>query len=197
MIKINCTSCHKPLSIDETKLPMKEVSFPCPSCKTKLKIDRRRLAAPTPVPTPEPEAAAGDEEDELREKALLIGTDSPQARQALKTLGRHVVHFPSSAAARDVFLQEYPTLVVFNAGQVGAPPIADMAPMLQLSAVDRRKGFFVLVADNLRTSDGNAAFLYNVNLVVASKDVGSLSQIYKDAITFHERLYVNIAALAG
>ena len=36
MIKIVCTSCQKPLSLDETKLPMKEVSFPCPVCKTKL-----------------------------------------------------------------------------------------------------------------------------------------------------------------
>ena len=36
MIKITCTSCQKPLSLDESKLPMKEVSFPCPVCKTKI-----------------------------------------------------------------------------------------------------------------------------------------------------------------
>src|SRR5436189_132474 len=45
MIKIVCTSCQKPLSLDETKLPMKEVSFPCPVCKTKLTVDRRNLNA--------------------------------------------------------------------------------------------------------------------------------------------------------
>ena len=52
MIKIVCTSCQKPLSLDETKLPMKEVSFPCPVCKTKLSVDRRTLenpAAATPA----------------------------------------------------------------------------------------------------------------------------------------------------
>ncbi|HET7711029.1 MAG TPA: hypothetical protein VFL80_03785, partial [Thermoanaerobaculia bacterium] len=46
MIKIVCTSCQKPLSLDETKLPMKEVSFPCPACKTKLTVDRRTLEGP-------------------------------------------------------------------------------------------------------------------------------------------------------
>ena len=50
MIKITCTNCQKPLSLDETKLPMKEVSFPCPVCKTKLTVDRRNLGASPAVP---------------------------------------------------------------------------------------------------------------------------------------------------
>lgn len=196
MIKIICTSCQKPLSVDETKLPMKEVSFPCPSCKTKLKIDRRKIgaaAAPEPVPLAGP-AESGQEE--FGEKALLIGNDSPQLRQALRSIGRQVVHYPSSEAARDFFLQEYPSPVVFSPSQITAPPIAEMAPMLQVMPVDRRKGFFILIADNLRTFDGNAAFLYNVNLVVATKDLGSFAQIFRDADTFHQRLYVNVAAFA-
>ena len=196
MIKITCTNCHKPLSVDETKLPMKEVSFPCPSCKTKLKIDRRKIGAAAAVVEPQPIAAPAEagEEELLGEKALLIGTDTPQLRQALKSIGRQVVHYPTSEAARDFYLQEYPNLVVFNPSQITAPPIPEMAPMLQVLPVDRRKGFFVLVADNLRTFDGNAAFLYNVNLIVASKDLGSFAQIYRDADSFHQRLYMNVAA---
>src|SRR5688572_4832186 len=198
MVKITCTSCQKPLSIDETKLPMKEVTFPCPSCKTKLKIDRRTLpgaagaggetaSAPTPPPA---------EDEGFGEKALVIGTDSPQVRQALKSIGRQVVHFGSAEAARDFFLQEYPSIVVFSSQQIGPPPIAELAPLLQITPGDRRKSFFVLVADNLRTLDGNAAFLYNVNLVVATKDLGSFQQIHRDADIYHQRLYVNINAFA-
>ena len=41
MIRITCTSCQKPLSLDETKLPMKEVAFPCPVCKVKLTVDQQ------------------------------------------------------------------------------------------------------------------------------------------------------------
>ena len=43
MIRITCTTCQKPLSLDETKLPMQEVAFPCPVCKVKLTVDRRTL----------------------------------------------------------------------------------------------------------------------------------------------------------
>ena len=44
MIRITCTNCQKPLSLDETKLPPdKEVAFPCPVCKTRLTVDRRSL----------------------------------------------------------------------------------------------------------------------------------------------------------
>lgn len=190
-MKIICTSCQKPLSIDETKLPMKEVAFPCPSCKTKIKVDRRKLAA-APAPEPQAISAAEAEEEAFGEKALLIGNDQPQIRQALKALGRQVIHFPSSEAARDFFLQEYPSLVVFNPAQVSAPPVPDMAPLLQITSVDRRKGFFVLVADNLRTLDGNAAFLYNVNLIVATKDLPNFDRIFREADGFHQRLYANM-----
>jgi len=64
-----------------------------------------------------------------------------------------------------------------------------MQPIIGLMPADRRKSFFILVADNLRTLDGNAAFLYGVNLVVAPKDLQSFTQIYKDAYGYHERLY--------
>jgi hypothetical protein len=70
-----------------------------------------------------------------------------------------------------------------------------MAPIISLTPVDRRKSFFVLVSENLRTLDGNAAFLYGVNLVVAAKDLGQFPQIYKDALTAHERLYASMNAV--
>lgn len=194
MIKINCTSCQKPLSIDESKLPMKEVTFPCPSCKAKLKIDRRKLAG---APVAEAAVEAPQAEETYEEKALLVGNDSPQLRKALQSVGRQVVHFPTSEAARDLFLAEYPGLVVFSPGNLTAPPVNDMAPMLQVTPADRRKSFYVLVSDNLRTLDGNAAFLYNVNIVVATKDLGSFPQILREASAFHDKLYANLTALGS
>jgi hypothetical protein len=64
-----------------------------------------------------------------------------------------------------------------------------MLPIIALAPNDRRRSFFVLVSENLRTLDGNAAFLYGVNLVVAQKDLGSFPQIYRDASAYHDRLY--------
>jgi uncharacterized protein YbaR (Trm112 family) len=191
MIKIVCTSCQKPLSLDETKLPMKEVTFPCPACKTKLTVDRRKLeGAPAPVPGASPEAAPASEEDEgFGAKALIVGNDSPALRQAAKLIGFMPIHVATAQQARDYYMQEYPPVVFLNPGQTTAPPLEAMQPIVSLAPNDRRRSFFILVSDNLRTLDGNAAFLYGVNLIVAQKDLGSFQQIYRDASTYHDRLY--------
>ena len=198
MIKITCTSCQKPLSLDESKLPMKEVSFPCPVCKTKLIVDRRTLGGSSPGTAPAappeplgvPEEEPGDDHDnDFGSKAFVVGSDSPALRQAAKLIGFLPVHFPTAEQARDRFMQEQPQVILINPPQMTPPPLEAMQPIISLTPGERRKSFFVLVAENLRTLDGNAAFLYGVNLVVAPKDLGTFPQIYKEAFTYHERLY--------
>ena len=192
MIKIVCTSCQKPLSLDETKLPMKEVSFPCPVCKVKLTVDRRNLEMANAAAAPAGEIhppESHDDDDAFGAKALIVGNDHPALRQAAKLVGFVPVHFAEAKQARDYFMQEYPPVVFLHPAQVSAPPLEAMAPIVALAPSDRRKAFFILVAENLRTLDGNAAFLYGVNLVVATKDLGAFQQIYRDAFTYHERLY--------
>lgn len=206
MIKITCTSCQKPLSLDETKLPMKEVSFPCPVCKTKLTVDRRNLGAAAPAAAPAAPAAApaaasdegGDDGDdhtnEFGAKAFIVGSDSPVLRQAAKLIGFLPVHFATAEQARDRYLQETPHVILLNPAQITPPPLETMQPIVGLTPSDRRKSFFVLFSDTLRTLDGNAAFLYGVNLVVANKDVGNFPQIYREAHNYHERLYASMNA---
>jgi predicted RNA-binding Zn-ribbon protein involved in translation (DUF1610 family) len=193
MIKITCTSCQKPLSLDETKLPMKEVSFPCPVCKAKLIVDRRNLPGEqAAAPAIEPAGAAGadnDDENEFGSKAFIVGSDNAALRQAAKLIGFLPVYFATAEQARDRFMQEAPPVVFLHPAQITPPPLDVMQPIIGLMPADRRKSFFILVADNLRTLDGNAAFLYGVNLVVAPKDLQSFTQIYKDASGYHERLY--------
>ncbi len=190
MIRIVCTSCQKPLSLDETKLPMKEVTFPCPACKTKLVVDRRKLEGAAVAAPAAPEGTDASEEDEgFGAKALIVGNDHAGLRQAVKLVGFMPMQIATAQQARDYFLQEFPPLVILNPGQVTAPPLESMQPIISLTPVDRRKSFFVLFSENLRTLDGNAAFLYGVNLVVAHKDLGAFQQIYRDATAYHERLY--------
>ena len=199
MIKIVCTSCQKPLSLDETKLPMKEVTFPCPVCKTKLTVDRRNLPGGDAPPQSEqavaemPDASHPDDEG-FGAKAALVGADSPAIRQALKLIGFMPLYFASAPAARDFFNQEAPQVIFIYPVQMTPPPLQDFSPIVSLMPADRRKTFMVLVADNLRTLDGNAAFLYGVNLVVATKDLPQFPQIYRDAHGYHERLYAQMNA---
>jgi hypothetical protein len=196
MIKIVCTSCQKPLSLDETKLPMKEVSFPCPVCKTKLTVDRRNLEMGAAAAAPQVAPETQEEGEGFGTKALIVGNDHPALRQAAKLIGCMPLHMPAAAQARELFVQEYPPVVMLNPAQVTAPPLESMQPIVSLTPADRRKAFFILFAENLRTLDGNAAFLYGVNLVVAFKDLAAFQQIYREAMAYHERLYAPLNAAA-
>lgn len=203
MIRITCTNCQKPLSLDETKLPMREVSFPCPVCKAKLSVDRSTMASQetaAPVaPAVEPEVATNgsdeDHADELGSKALIVGKDDPALRQAAKLMGYLPVFHADPVKAREFFNQEFPHVVMINPPQVTPPPLESMAPIISLIPADRRKSFFVLVAENLRSLDGNAAFLYGVNLIVSTKDLAQLPQIYREGHLEHERLYASLNAV--
>ena len=189
-MRIPCPACQRPISFDENKLPLREVTFPCPSCKAPVTFDRRSL-------TPEPAAPAPPvplDDDPLdtdldARKALLVGADSPALRQAARTLGFQVIHMPAAEAARDLYLQDYPPLVLLSPAQLTRPPLAEMQPLTSLAPVDRRRGYFVLVADGLKTLDGTVAFLYDVNLVVAAKDLPSIERIWEEAQAQHRKLY--------
>jgi hypothetical protein len=190
MIRIVCNSCQKPLSLDETKLPDKEVAFPCPVCKTKLSVDRRNYV------TGERQAPeAPDESEGFGAKAVIVGADSPALRQASKLVGFLPVYFATAPEARDFYMQEYPQVVMINPAQMTPPPLEVMQPIISLTPADRRKAFFILFSDNLRTLDGNAAFLYGVNLVVAPKDLPAFPQVYREAFAYHERLYSSMTSV--
>lgn len=195
MIRITCTNCQKPLSLDETKLPMREVAFPCPVCKVKLTVDRREYEAAPSQPAaaaPEPAASHHDDDDHSNDfgsKALIVGNDHAGIRQGAKLVGFLPVVQPDPVKAREFFNQEQPQLVFLHPAEMGPPPLDGFAPIMSVVPAERRKSFFILVADNLRTLDGNAAFLYGVNLVVATKDLGQFPQIFRDAQAAHERLY--------
>lgn len=205
MIRITCTSCQKPLSLDETKLPMREVTFPCPVCKARLNVDRRELenagAAAAAVPAAPAVATRIDEEEDddhenaFGTKAMIVGADDPALRQAAKLVGHLPVQFADPLKARDFYMQEFPPLVFVHPAQMAPPPLDSMGPILSLVPADRRRSFFVLVADNLRTLDGNAAFLYGVNLVVAKKDLPQFPDIYREAFAAHQRLYAGMNAV--
>lgn len=197
MIKITCTNCQKLLSLDETKLPMSEVNVPCPVCKTKLLVDRRKLEAGAAQPAAPhvPAAEPPDEGEGFGEKALIVGNDHPALRHAAKLIGCIPLHMPTAQQAREFFVQEYPPVVMLNPAQITAPPLESMQPIVALTPADRRKAFFILFSDNLRTLDGNAAFLYGVNLVVALKDLAAFQQIYREALSYHERLYAPMTAV--
>jgi hypothetical protein len=193
MIRVTCAACQKPISVDETRLPLQPVTFPCPACKAPLTVDRRTFAPEAPAP-PAPAPDLPEEEDDLGPKALIVGADSPALRQAARDLGLQPVFFPTVEAGRDFFQEKFPPVVFLAPTQLTRPPLTEMQPLTALSASDRRRGFFILVADGLKTLDGTVAFLYDVNLVIAAKDLPSIRRIYHDAEGEHQRFYAAFRA---
>jgi len=197
MVKITCSNCGKQLSIDETKLPMKEVKFPCPQCKADQFFDRTKMEAEAEAPAAAPAAAVAPAADDFGlPQAMLIGKEIPGIRDTVRGMGLNLNVFADATQARDFYYREYPHLVILSPSKMTPPPLEEMGPILSVSPIDRRKGFFVLVADNLRTLDGNAAFLYNVSLVVATKDVPQFAKIYSEGHRFHEKLYKSFTLLS-
>jgi predicted Zn finger-like uncharacterized protein len=194
-----CPKCRKQLSVPDDKVPATQFTVKCPQCTHPITVDPKVSPAAKASVAPSPAGFAGaepseeyDVADDFGEKALLVGIDSQTIRQVVKSLGLVPIHMAAPDAARDYFVREYPAIVFLLPQQLTPPPLADYAPLLSVSPMDRRKGFFILVAENLRTFDGNAAFLYGVNLIVAAKDLGSFPTIYRDAMSFHNRLYAAV-----
>lgn len=189
-IRVTCTNCQKSIPLDAAKLPPRVVTFPCPACQAKVTVDGRNPEAPAAPEEPE----TADHQNEFGEKALIVGADDAVLRQAAKLIGFLPVHHAEAAKAREYYLQEFPRVVLLHPAQTTPPPLESMGPIVSLVPADRRKSFFILVADGLRTLDGNAAFLYGVNLVVAKKDLAQFPQIYRDAYAAHERFYAGMLA---
>ena len=129
-------------------------------------------------------------------KALIVGVDHPALRQAAQIVGYAPVFVATAAEAREYFLRDYPPVIFLHPQQMTPPPLEAMAPIISLAPADRRRGFLILFSNNLRTLDGNAAFLYGVNLVVAPKDLASFPQIFREAYVWHERMYASMNAAA-
>src|SRR5688500_5471379 len=98
MSRITCTTCQQPRSLDETTQPLKAVGLPCPVCKAKLIVDRRKFEKPAAEPAAAPEAAQpsvqqqahdddDDHENDFGSKALIVGADNPLIRQSAKLIG--------------------------------------------------------------------------------------------------------------
>ena len=112
-----------------------------------------------------------------------------QLRRMLEPYDCTLESFADAAAARERALQEPPALLAFVADAVTKPPYAPLEPLVSLPPRDRRRVFMVLVASNVKTLDGNLAFLYQVNLLLNRQHVPQAAGILYSALRSHQRLY--------
>jgi HD-like signal output (HDOD) protein len=101
-MKVACLSCGKSYNIPDEKLPMgKKVSFPCPNCREKIKLDLRPKEADLDNVTEElsaPEVLSPEKKkqsDELKERILKTLDDLPAMPQIVLK-AREIMADPNS-----------------------------------------------------------------------------------------------------
>jgi hypothetical protein len=206
---VPCPHCSRPSQLDPDRLPDRPVSFACPHCTNKVVVDKRQWtdqpATEPPVapdPPAEPAAEASPASSDRRFPDLPEGASLPSGiilgedetvilalQQRLADVGSQVERVSSAEVARELIINEQPDLCIYVGGKMPAPPYAPMAPLTGLPPDSRRRLYLVLVSDNVKTLDGNAAFLYQVNMTLWKQDLERGGAAIHSGIDFHERLY--------
>lgn len=211
-LTVSCPHCAKPSRLDADKLPNQPAFFPCPHCKGRVVVDKskgaaaRQPATPPPVsPPPAPESVTPAVEptipdrrfaalptDTILPSGIIVGQDQPaidEIRTALAALGSENEHVATAEAARNLIIDESVELCIFVAERVDASPLESMAALTGLRPSFRRRLFLVLVASGVKSGDGTAAFMHEVNLVLARQDLTQLGAALHCGLQYHRRLY--------
>ncbi len=217
-MKVTCEHCSKALTLADDKAPARPFQLTCPACHKNFVVAADRVAAdresaPAAAQAPAkgggrdtdaPAAADAGEMPKLRpaEKELLssivpeafvadLGQSPPGSLTAeLERLGMEEVrHFTSLDDALDVLSDTGAGILVVRMDKASAPPCVPLEPLERLSYAERRRTFVVLVADNVKSLDGQVAFYLQVNCLINAQDAGRFAPLVRRALLHHLRLY--------
>lgn len=213
---ITCTSCQKALSLADDKVPSRPFVLTCPSCQHRQQIDPSTQLDMASLPLAD-EGEGGAEEVEIdagpdgfiplpnlrRQDAALLERLAPesfvvnlssqpayQLTAGLRLIGsQNVQHFTDLASACKAMKETEVGVLVVVMDKASAPPCPPLAPLHQLPIDVRRRTYVVLMADNVRSLDGQVAFYLQVNCLVNSQDMIRFPVYLRRGLLYHQRLY--------
>ena len=214
-MRITCDSCGRALELPDAKVPNRRFSVACPSCQHKIAVDPTATAPgpgapgpiapgpPAPGPPPQPAADAGElrplrgpdrELLESRPMAAVIAHQDvavdPRLETELQRLDfREIHHCSSLDEACAVVRENDVSLLLVHLHKASAPPCEPLEPIYRLDFEQRRSVFVALLADNVKTLDGQVAFYLQVNCLIATADVPNLAPHLRRALLHDLRLY--------
>ncbi|RLB83394.1 MAG: hypothetical protein DRH24_06830 [Deltaproteobacteria bacterium] len=209
-MEIICNNCNSKLSIAEDKLPKgKAASIRCPKCKTKITVDlRNRPENSTAAGTAKPNSFNFDEGDDdydasekpfdfLEEEgntALICENDPEIIKQINIVLGIMDYSVTTAESVRDALKKmKYHSynMMLINETFDGSDPDANgILVYVERLSMDVRRNIFVgLLTQRYATMDNMSAFLKSVNIVINSKDIGSIDRIISRGINEYELFY--------
>ena len=202
-VSYRCPSCQSKVIIDKRKLLAGDAtSAELPSPVAAASVDSPAAAAHAAAE--HGHSSSGSlivPSDALLEMALPPGESLPpgllvaEDREAGAQLKRWLEPYDctlevmDAAAARERALTDPPPLLVYVADAVTKPPYASLEPLVTIPPRERRRSFLVLVASNVKTLDGNLAFLYQVDLLLHRQHLSQAPGILYSALRAHQRMY--------
>ncbi len=200
-MRVTCQHCGKALNIAADKAPPRPFQLTCPGCQKKFVVAADRVAADRAETAP---AAGSDEMPRLRRADReLLGSIVPEAylvdlgtapiaglAAGLERIGMEEVRrFDSLDNALDALADSGAGILVIRMDKASTPPCAPLEPLERLSYAERRRTFVVLVANNVKSLDGQVAFFLQVNCLINAQDAGRFSALVRRALLHHLRLY--------
>ena len=192
-----CPHCKERVVVDKRQLvnPQQGVAAaapPPPASENSAAGDSAEITLPSVEPMMADSRFGKVPVDATCPSGMIVGEDEAaveEIRQTLTALGSEVEHVRSADEARQTIITEQLDLCIFVAGEVEAAPHAPMRPLCGLQPSLRRRLYLMLVADNLKTFDGNAAFMHEVDMVLARQDLARLGAALWGGLEHHRRLY--------
>lgn len=191
MIILNCPSCNKTINFEPMKYPAQILSISCPSCKNKISYDNRKKENLIPVP-----ADLLKNMPVLKDKSAIIIAENENyvnlLKEGIEEIGFFVKKVFKNIEEAALFInQELPYLIFIQVENLPPPPFKNLEPIFLLPPNIRRNIFVCLMAQNVKTLDGNSAFLYQVNLLISSNDLNSFHHHIVYSINFEFNLKVH------
>ena len=112
--------------------------------------------------------------EDAAQAAVIVHYDAhydARIEQELRRLGMREIHqAPNLEGACDMLQEMEINLLLIRMQSVPAPPCPPLAPIYKLPFDLRRKTFVALLADNVKTLDGQVAFYLQVNCLIQSAE---------------------------
>ncbi len=201
-MQITCQNCTQELSLADDKVPAGSFAVTCPSCKKRIEVNASP-AAPAAAEAPaeevrfEPVPAVREHDKELVDSLYpvagvvnLAGRPAQPLEAGLALLGiNEVHHFDDMEAAAEAMLESDFSILLVILDKATAPPCEPLEALYSLPMAVRRDVFVALLADNVRSLDGQTAFYLQVNCLISLQELPKFPTYLRQALLYHLRHY--------
>jgi predicted Zn finger-like uncharacterized protein len=207
-VQAQCPQCSQRIVVDDAKAPDKPFSVKCPKCQSLVRFPGRTAAsapaeevasAEGPAVESSPEVLAqlrkelGGDSSKPKGQVLVALTDRALAgalAQPLTRLGYIADALDNPEEGGRMLEQGYYDVIITNrTATIPGRNETLYQRITRLSPEARRRLFLILVGDDVKTGDGQQAFVWQADLLINPRDAGNVESVLLNGISERARLY--------